>query len=77
VSVLVAPGDSRNEVVLRLHHVGRLDGEQELAARNDVTRLGEEPDESARVRGKHHRRAVFIDRDLSFGHLLITKHPFC
>jgi hypothetical protein len=39
VDALDPPGDSRNEVVLRLHHVGRLDGEQELAAPDDVAGL--------------------------------------
>src|SRR6185369_10208571 len=38
--------------------------------------LSEEPDDSARVRGKHERGTIFIDRNLSLGHLLVTKHPF-
>ena len=67
---LVQPGHGRNEIVLRLHGVGGLDHEQRLALRDAVARPGQQFGDPARVRRKHRRRAILVDRDLAFGHVL-------
>ena len=69
-SGLVRCGRGRNEIVLRLHGVGGLDHEQRLALRDAVARPGKQFGDPARVRRKHRRRAILVDRDLAFGHVL-------
>src|SRR5262249_53798611 len=62
-----------DEVVMRLHHVGRFEREQELALLDGVTRLRDDSRDTAGIGRKHRRRARFIDRDLAIGRYLGPK----
>src|SRR5262249_17601446 len=63
-----------NEIVLRLNHVRRFDGEKWLAGFHHVTRLGEQFGHAPRVGREHQRRAIFIDGDLALGHMFAAKY---
>ena len=69
-SCLVQAGHGRDEIVLGLHGIGRFDHEQRLALGDVVARLGQQLDDPAGIGRKHRRRAVLIDGDLAFGHML-------
>ena len=71
---LVQRGRGGDEVVLRLHHVGRFDREQRLAGRYDVAGLDEQLGDAAGIGREDRRRAIFVDGDLAFGHVLGAEH---
>ena len=71
---LVQRGRGGDEVVLRLHHVGRFDREQRLAGRYDVAGLDEKLRDPARIGREDRRRAILVDGDLAFRHVLGAKH---
>ena len=58
-------GNGGDEVVLRLHHIGRLEGEQQLAGFDGVSWLCRDASDTTGIRRKDRRRVVLVDRDLA------------
>jgi hypothetical protein len=65
---------SRDEVVLRLHHVGGFDGEQRLPNGHGIAGLDEQLGHPAGVGREDRSGAVLIDGDLAFGDMLGAEH---
>jgi len=70
---LLQAGDGRDQIVLALGELGRVDGEQRRTRRDDVARLGDESADTTGIRRIDRSSGGIVDGDLAVGRALVAE----